>query len=71
MMDQRQAITAIVVGSAIITASFFAKTFYAAKGLRGAPSSNRTISTWKGRILFWVVGGLMVLVGLNYFFTDH
>jgi hypothetical protein len=71
MMDQGQAIIAIVTGSTLITASFFGKTFYAASGLSGAPSSNRIISTWKGRILFWFVGGIMVLLGLNYFLTDH
>jgi hypothetical protein len=70
-MDQGQAITAIVAGSTLITASFFAKRVYAAKGILGAPSSNRLISTWKGRLLFWVVGGFMILVGLNYFLIDH
>jgi hypothetical protein len=70
-MDQGQAVTAILAGSAIITASFLAKKFYAAKGIRGAPSANRAISTLKGRLLFWVVGGFMILVGLSYFLTDH
>jgi hypothetical protein len=70
-MNQGQAITAIVAGSTIISASFFAKKFYAAKGILGAPSSNRVISTWKGRLLFGIVGGFMILVGLNYFLTDH
>jgi hypothetical protein len=70
-MDQGQAITAIVAGSVLITASFFAKRFYAARGMLGAPSANRPISTWKGRLLFRVVGGLMILVGLNYFLSDH
>ena len=70
-MDQGQAITSIVAGSIAITTSFFAKKFYAAKGLLGAPSANRVISTWKGRLLFWVVGGFMILLGLRYFLIDH
>jgi hypothetical protein len=69
-MDQGQAITAIVAGSTMITASFFIKKFFAMGGV-GASSSGRVISTWKGRLLFWAVGGFMILVGLNYFLSDH
>jgi len=71
MIDQGQAIVAIATGSTLIVASFFAKKFYAAKGLLAAPSSKTTMSTWKGRLLFWIVGSFMILVGLNYFFSDH
>jgi hypothetical protein len=68
-MNQADAIIGIVAGGALITVSFFAKTFYAGKGLYG--SSTRTISPWKGRLLFRAVGGTMVLFGLNYLFTHH
>jgi hypothetical protein len=71
MKDQGQAIAAIVAGSILITASFLIKRFYAAKGILSASLSNREISAWKGRLLFRVVGGLMVLLGLSYFFTEH
>lgn len=72
MIDEAQAILAIGAGSTLIVASFFAKTFHAAKGILGGASSNGpVIATWKGRLLFWVVGGFMIFVRLNYFFSDH
>ena len=63
-MPQDQAICAIVVGSILIIASFFAKNFLAARGVPVPMASDRKIPTWEGRVIFWVVGGMMILGGI-------
>ena len=68
-MDQGRAITAIIVGIAAIVLSFFIKMFYAARA-GGSPSDKR-IPTWMGRLLFCTIGGMMILVGLMFFFPNH
>jgi hypothetical protein len=61
---QDQAIGAIVIGSILIIASFFLKKFYAAGGTPAAVVSDRRTPTWMGRLIFWAVGGMMLLVGI-------
>jgi|HubBroStandDraft_5_1064220.scaffolds.fasta_scaffold05618_6 hypothetical protein len=68
-MDQGQAIAAIVVGTAAIVVSFFIKPFYAAKA--NGSVSDKKIPTWMGRLIFCTVGGMMILVGLIFFFPNH
>jgi len=70
-VDQGKAITAIVAGSLLIGASFFFKNFYEAKGIPLPIASGRRVPTWQGRLIFWVVGGMMVLGGLISFFPNR
>jgi hypothetical protein len=70
-MDQGQAITLIVIGSAMIVVSFFVKNFYAARGIPVATVSDQKIPIWMGRLLFCVVGSMMILGGLVFFFPNQ
>lgn len=70
-MNATKAIPAITVGSAAIILGITIKQFYAARGTLGVTVSNRRIATWKGRLLFLIVGTLMVLVGIKFFLFDQ
>jgi hypothetical protein len=70
-MNETKAILAIIVGSAAIILGLTIKQFYAARGVLGVTMSNRQIATWKGRLLFVVVGTVMVLVGIKFFLFDQ
>jgi hypothetical protein len=70
-VSQGQAIAAIVVGSILIIASFFAKSFYAARGIPMPTASDRKIPIWQGRLMFWVIGGMMILGGLISLFPNR
>lgn len=67
-MDQNEAIWAILLGAVMIGASFLSNNFYASKGVF---LSDRKIPTWMGRGIFWMVGGLMILVGVVSFFPNR
>jgi hypothetical protein len=58
----------IAVGIVLIIVGIFGKTFYAANGIR---VSDKQLPTWMGRLFFWVVGGMMILGGLNALFPPH
>jgi hypothetical protein len=66
-MDEEKAILLIVVGVALIGASFVIKNFYGANGIFAAMLSDKSIPTWQGRLIFWLVGGMMILGGLIFF----
>jgi hypothetical protein len=70
-VDQGKAITAIIAGSILIVASFIGKNFYEARGMPMAAVSDRRIPTWQGRLIFRVVGGMMILGGLIFFFPNR
>jgi hypothetical protein len=70
-MNETKAILAIVVGSAVIILGLTMKQFFAARGTLGVTVSNRQIATWKGRLIFLIVGALMVLVGIKFFLFDQ
>jgi hypothetical protein len=70
-VDQGKAIAAIIAGSVLIVASFFFKNFYAGRGTLSAAVSDRRIPTWQGRLVFWVVGGMMILGGLIFLFPNR
>ena len=70
-MNQTKAILAIVAGSATIILGLTITQFYAARGTLGVTVSNRQIATWKGRLLFLIVGTAMLLVGLKFFLLDQ
>jgi hypothetical protein len=70
-VSQGESITAIIAGSILIIASFFGKKFYGAGGTPVPIVSNRRIPAWQGRLIFWAVGGVMILGGLIYFFPNH
>jgi hypothetical protein len=70
-MNETKAILAIVVGGAVIILGLTMKQFYAARGALGVTVSNRQITTWKGRLLFLIVGTVMVLVGIKFFLFDQ
>jgi hypothetical protein len=69
-MNETTAVIAIIAGSGMIYAGFAVKQFYAAKGLYGAVLSDRKVARWKGRLLFLVVGAMLLFVGFKYFFFD-
>jgi hypothetical protein len=71
IMNEAKAILAIVGGIAMIVLGFTIKQFYAAKGMFGAALSNRKIATWQGRLLFLVIGVVMLLVGFKFFLFDQ
>ena len=70
-MNQTKAILAIIAGSAAIILGLTIKQFYAARGTFGVTVSNRQIATWKGRLLFLIVGTTMLLVGIKFFLFDQ
>jgi len=70
-VDQGKAITAIIAGTILIIASFFFKNFYEARGIPLPIVSDLRVPTWQGRLIFWVVGGMMILGGLIFFFPNH
>jgi hypothetical protein len=59
----------IAIGSALIVAGFFGKAFYGSN--RNFGVSDKPMPTWLGRIIFWVVGGMMIAGGLNALFPPH
>lgn len=61
----------VATGSLLILVSFFATKFYAARGILSAGVSDKRLPTWMGRIIFWVVGGFMILAGLNAIFPPR
>jgi hypothetical protein len=65
-VGEGKAITAIIGGSALIIASLFFKDFYEAKGIPLPIVSDRRVPTWQGRLIFWVVGGMMILRGIMF-----
>jgi hypothetical protein len=70
-VDQGKAITAIVVGTILIIASFFIRNFYAARGIPLPIVSDRQVPRWQGRLIFWVVGGMLILGGVISFFPNQ
>ena len=70
-MNETKAILAIIVGTAAIILGLTIKQFYAARGSLGVTVSDRQIATWKGRLLFMIVGSLMVLLGIKFFLFDQ
>jgi hypothetical protein len=70
-VDQGEAIIAIIVGSSLVIASFFIKNFYEAGGIPLPIVSDRRIPTWQGRLVCWVVGGMMIFVGIMSFFPNR
>ena len=70
-MNETKAILAIIVGSVAIVLGLTIKQFYAARGALGVTVSNRPIAIWKGRLLFFIVGAAMVLVGIKFFLFDQ
>jgi hypothetical protein len=69
-MDQADAVTSIVIGSVAIIASFLIKNFYAARGIHGSALSDKTIPTWMGRLMFCIVGGMFIFIGVMFFFPN-
>jgi hypothetical protein len=69
VITQNQAVICILVGTGATLVGAFNKTFYAAKGLYGAPSSNKRIPTWQGRLTFLLVGGAFLFFGIYYFIS--
>jgi hypothetical protein len=71
MIDKGDGEILVATGSLLILASFFATRFYAARGIQSAGVSNKRLPTWTGRVIFWVVGGFMILAGLNAIFPPR
>ena len=70
-MNDAKAILAIIGGVAMIVVGFTIKQFYAARGMFGAALSDRKIATWQGRLLFLIIGVVMLLVGLKFFWLGQ
>jgi hypothetical protein len=70
-VDQGQAILGIVIGGILIIVSFFVKNFYEASGIPLPIVSDRKIPTWQGRLICWVVGGMMILIGIMSLFPNR
>jgi len=66
-MNETKAILLITAGTVAIILGLTVKQFFAAKGVFGVTSSNRQIATWKGRVLFFIVGALLLLIGIKFF----
>jgi len=69
-MNEENAVILIVGGAARITASLCTKKAYAAKGFYAAMLSDRSIPLWMGRLIFCTVDGVMISVGLLFFFPN-
>jgi hypothetical protein len=67
-MDKNQAEWAIGFGVVMIAASFLTKRFF---GTNGIFVSDKPIPTWLGQLIFWVVGGMMILAGVNDLTVNH
>ena len=70
-MSETKAILEIIVGCAMIVCGLMIKQFYAAKGMYGAVLSDRRIATWKGRLLFLIIGVVMVLAGAHFLLSHQ
>ncbi len=70
-MSQNESITAIVAGSMLLATSFISKNFYAAKGIHSASLSDRKVPAWQGHLIFWVVGGIMIFIGVLSLFPSR
>jgi hypothetical protein len=71
MITGNGAVVCILVGAVMTAVGILNKTFYAAKGLLGAPSSDKKLPTWAGRLIFLIVGGGFLVVGISYFFLPR
>lgn len=69
-MNETKAIFSIVGGIAMITVGLTIKQYYAARGIFGAALSDRKIATWQGRLLFLIIGIVMLLVGVTFLLLD-
>ena len=69
MTDRGDAELKIAIGTGVIVVLFFVKNFYWLQG-RNVVSDKR-MPTWIGRLLSWVIGGMMILVGLNFLFPPR
>jgi hypothetical protein len=70
-LNQGHAISGIVIGTILIAASFLFKNFYEARGIPMPVASGRKVPTWQGRLIFWIVGGMMILMGLIFLFPNR
>jgi hypothetical protein len=58
----------IVVGGWAVVVGLVSKQFYR---LKGWSSGDKKAPRWAGRLLFVIVGGCLVLVGLRYFILGY
>ncbi len=70
MISDNDAALCILVGVVGCTVGIVNKTFYAAKGFLAAPSSDKQIPTWLGRLIFLVVGGVFLIAGFSHFIVE-
>jgi hypothetical protein len=70
-MTETQGVMGIVAGAVMIILAVVAKQFYAARGVFGVTVSNRKIPTWQGRLLFLVIGIVILVFGLSVFFSER
>jgi hypothetical protein len=68
MITESQATICILAGAVMTGVGIFNKTFYAAKGIRGTGFSDKKLPTWAGKLIFLIVGGVFLVVGISYFF---
>ena len=68
-MDKEECILLVIIGIAVVAVSFISKNFYASKGT--VTLSDQRVPTWQGRLVFWVVGGMMILGGLLFLFPNQ
>jgi hypothetical protein len=71
-MAEATAVLSIVVGFASITGSFLIKQFYAGSSVGGVSSrKTRPVPRWQGRLTFFIVGTVFILLGLKSLFFGH
>jgi len=71
-MTEGKAVLSIAVGCGAIAFSIFIKKFYAGRILGGPTGAQgRPIPRWRGRLIFFVVGAVFILVGLKFFLFDQ
>jgi hypothetical protein len=70
MISEGGAVACIVAGTSLSAFGALNKTFYAAKGGFGGALSDKKIPTWMGRLLFLVVGGAFLLLGIAALIND-
>ena len=67
-MTTASAISEVVFGCALLFIGFANQRFYWMKGLS---SGNKEAPKWVGRLLFVVIGAVLVLLGMRFFLLGY
>jgi hypothetical protein len=67
-MTSTEAVVAIFAGAVSVGVAIFNRKFY---GRKGWLSGDKEAPRWVGRLLFEILGVLLILVGFRFFLLGH